>query len=105
MVDSDHDMRDIMVWEIGSWEAESEDERGAIPTTWNLVPVARGGAVLTTEIELKLQKLTAVDYDYCNWSWLLDPNRTHVPPVLLKVRPQLRVCQPWLLRGQGSRGK
>ena len=45
------------------WEAESEHERGAIPTTWNLGLVTRGGAVLTVEIELKMQELTVVDYD------------------------------------------
>ena len=38
--------------------------------------------MLTAEIELKLQELTAVDYDRRNWSWLLDPNRTLVPSVL-----------------------
>ena len=41
--------------------------------------------MLTTEIELKLQELITVDYDHCNWTWLLDPNRTHIPPVLLKA--------------------
>jgi len=46
---------------------------------WNLGSVARGGAVLIAEIELKLQALTAVDYDCRNLSWLLDPNRTCAP--------------------------
>ena len=55
-------MRDTVVLVIGLWEAESDDERGAILTTWNLGPVAPGGAVLTAEIELKLQELIAVDY-------------------------------------------
>ena len=53
---------------IDLWEAKSWGERGAIPTMWNLGPVARGGAVLTAEIDLKLQELTIVDYDYRNWS-------------------------------------
>ena len=44
MTDNDHGMRDIVVRVIGPWEAESEDERGAIPTMWNLGQVARGGA-------------------------------------------------------------
>jgi len=41
--------------------------------------------VLTAEIELKLQELVAVDYDNRNWSWLLDPKRTTMPPVLPKA--------------------
>ena len=79
MVDSDHSMRDTVVLVTDPSEAELEDERGAIPTMWNLGSVARGGAVLTAEIELKLQALTAVDYDCRNLSWLLDPNRTCAP--------------------------
>ena len=31
MVDSEYGMRDIMIWVTGLWEAESENERGAIP--------------------------------------------------------------------------
>ena len=79
MVDSDHSMRDTVVLVTGPSEAESEDERGAIPTMWNLGSAAQGGAVLTAEIELKLQELTAVDYDCRNLSWLLDSNRTRAP--------------------------
>ena len=41
--------------------------------------------MLTVKIELKLQELTTVDYDHHNWSWLLNPNMTHVPPVLPKA--------------------
>ena len=48
---------------IGPWEAELENEYGAILTTWNLAPVAPEGAVLTVEIDLKLQELTIVDYE------------------------------------------
>ena len=66
MIDSDRGMRDTMVRVTALWEAELEDERGAILTTWNLGPVARGGAMLTAEIELKLQELTTVDYDRHN---------------------------------------
>ena len=40
--------------------------------------------MLTAEIELKLLELPVVDYDRHNWSRLLDPNRTHLPPVLLE---------------------
>ena len=51
---------------IGPWKAELENEYGAILTTRNLAPVALGGAVLTVEIDLKLQELTIVDYDSRN---------------------------------------
>jgi len=36
MVDIDCDMQDIVVRVTGSWEADSEDERGAVPVAWNL---------------------------------------------------------------------
>ena len=85
MVDSDHDMRDTVVQVIGPWEAELEDEHGAIPIIWNLGPVLCEGALLIVDIEAKLQKLTAIDRDYYNWSWLLGPNRPHVSLVLPKV--------------------
>ena len=40
IVDSDHGMRNTMVWLTGAWEAESENEHGVIPTAWNLGRVA-----------------------------------------------------------------
>ena len=40
MVDSDHGMRDTVVRVTDPWEAESKDEHGAIPITWNLGPIA-----------------------------------------------------------------
>ena len=33
---NDHSMRDTVVRVIGPWEAEFEDERGAVPIAWNL---------------------------------------------------------------------
>ena len=33
IVDSDHGMQDTVIQVTGPWEAESEDERGAISTT------------------------------------------------------------------------
>ena len=47
--------------------------------------------MLTIEIELKLQELTAMDYNHRNWSWFLDLNRTHVSPVLPRNQPRLVV--------------
>jgi len=41
--------------------------------------------LLTVDTEAKLQKLMTIDRNYHNWSWLLDPNRPHVSPVLPKV--------------------
>ena len=66
MIDNDHDMRDTVVWVTGPWEAESEDERGAISIVWNLGPVPRGGALPTADIEAKLRKLAAINYYCCN---------------------------------------
>ena len=54
MGDSDHGMRDTVVRVSGPWEAESEEECEAIPTTWNLGPLARGGATLSVDIDVKL---------------------------------------------------
>ena len=62
-VDNDHDMQDTVVLVTGPWEAESEDERGAIPVIWNLGP-SLVGALLTADI----------DRYHRNWSCLLDPN-------------------------------
>ena len=39
----------------------------------------------TADVEEKLRKLTAVDFNYRNWSLLLNSNRPPVPPVILKV--------------------
>ena len=66
-------MRDTVVQLTGQWEAKSKSERGTVPTTWNLGPVARGGAVMTPETEMKLQELNAIDLNPRKWNWLLDP--------------------------------
>ena len=42
MVDSDHGMRDTVDHVSSPWEAESVDERGVVPTTWNLGSNSRG---------------------------------------------------------------
>ena len=57
----------------------------AILTTWNLGPVPWGGATLSADIEAKLQRLTTVDYDHKNLSWLLDPSRPLKPSAILRV--------------------
>ena len=74
-----------MVRVTGPWEAELEDEHAAIAVIWNLGPVHRGGALPPADIEAKLRKLTTINYNCRNWSWLLDPNRPSVPPVIPKV--------------------
>jgi len=85
MVDIDHGMRDTVVWVSGPWKAESENEREAIPVVWNLGLTPRGGSLPTADVEAKLRKLTTINYDCRNWSWLLDPNRPPVPPVIPRV--------------------
>ena len=42
-----------------SWEAESEDERGAILVAWNL---DSGFHRPTVDVEAKLRRLTAINY-------------------------------------------
>ena len=63
MVDNNHNMRDTVIRVSGPWEAELEKERGANPTTWNLGPFAQTCYV---EIEAKLQRLVAINYDHKN---------------------------------------
>ena len=118
MVDSDHSMQDTVVRVAGPWEVESEDECGAIPIVWNLRPVPRGGALPTADIKAKLRKLKAINYNFRNRSWLLDPNRPPVPQssrrCLLRVRTNLPPNQRSMLwrkatlppyRGSLLRGK
>jgi len=59
MVDSDHGMRK-------SWEAEPEDGCGAILVVGNLGVAPHGGDLATTDIEAKLRKLTAINYNCHN---------------------------------------
>ena len=81
MVDNDHGMRDTVVRVIGLWAVESENDHRVIPVVWNLGPPLEG-ALPITDIEAKLRKLTSIDYDHRNWSWLLD---LKIPPVPLVV--------------------
>ena len=43
------------------------------------------GAFPTVDVEAKLRRLMAINYNNRNWSWLLDPNRPPESPVILKV--------------------
>ena len=81
IMDSDHGMRDTVVRVTDPWEAESDGERGSIPTTWKLGPMAWGGTLPSADIEAKL-KLAAINYDHRNWSWLLDRNIPPLPPAI-----------------------
>ena len=65
MVNSDYSMWDTVVQMSGPWKAESK-ECEATPTTWNLGLVARGGATLSANVEAKLRRLTAINYDHQN---------------------------------------
>ena len=69
-----------MIGVSGLWDAESEDERGAIPVAWNPNAGSRGGTLLSVNIVAKLKKLTTIDFNSRNWSWLLNLNRPPVPP-------------------------
>ena len=66
MVNSDHGMQDIVVWVTGPWEAESEDECG--PSHLELGLQLSWGTLPTTDVEAKLRRLTAVNYNNLNWS-------------------------------------
>ena len=85
MVNSDHGMRDTMVQMSGPWDADSEDDRGAVPVVWNLDAGSHRRTLPTVDVEAKLRKLTAIDFNSHNWSWLLNPNRPSVPLVILRV--------------------
>ena len=39
----------------------------------------------TTDVEANLRKLTAIDFNNCNLSWLLNPDRPAVLPVIPRV--------------------
>ena len=85
MVNNDYGMQDTVGQATGPWEAESEDDRGAVPVVWNLDTGFHEGALPTADVQTKLRRLTAVNYNNCNWSWLLDLNRPPEPPVTRKV--------------------
>ena len=103
MVDSDHGMRNTVIRMTGPLEAESKGERGAISITWNLGAVARGETLSSADIEVKLQKLAAINYNHRNWSGLLDPNRSPVPPVSQEYRLRLRANRLLTPRGRRFR--
>ena len=69
----------------GPWEAESEDERGVVRVASNLNSSSHGVILPTADAEAMLRSLTVIDYNNRNWSWLLDPNMSPKPPVILKV--------------------
>ena len=47
-------------------------------------------ALLTANVEAKLRRLTTIDYNHHNWSWLLDPNRPPELPVTPKMPASVR---------------
>ena len=66
MVNNDHGMRDTMVRVTGLWDAESEDERGAVLVVWNLDLDPYGGTLPTADVGAKLRKPTAINYNSHN---------------------------------------
>ena len=66
MVNNDHGMRDTVVQVTGLWEAESEDERGAVPVAWNLYYGSHGEILPTSDVEAKLRRLTTINYNNRN---------------------------------------
>ena len=68
MVDNDHGMRDTGVRVSGLWDADLEDENGVILVVWNLDTSTRGGTLPTNDVEAKLRKLIALDFNNRNWS-------------------------------------
>ena len=54
------------------WDADLEEERGAISVVWNLNTSTHRGTLPTADVEVKLRKLTAIDFNNCNWNWLLN---------------------------------
>ena len=83
MVDRDHGIQDSVIRFFGPWDAESDAEHKAILDAWNPNARSHGGTLPSVDVEAKLKKLTAIDFDYCYWSSLLNPNK---PPVLPSVQ-------------------
>jgi len=65
MVDSDYGMRDSVIVS-GPCDAESYDERGAIPVAWNSNAGSCEGTLPSADVEGKLKKLTAIYFNSCN---------------------------------------
>ena len=84
MVNSDHGIRDIVVQVTSLWEAESEDEHEAVLVTWTST-LALMGTLPTADVKVKLRRLTTINYNNRNWSWLIDPNKPLEPLVIPKV--------------------
>ena len=61
-------MQDTVVRVTNQWEAESKDERGAVPVAWNLDSGSHGGTLYITKVEVKLRRLIAINYNNRNWS-------------------------------------
>ena len=79
MVDSDRGMRDTVVRVSGPWDTDSEKESGAVPVVWNLDAGARRATLPTVDVEAKLRKLTVVDFNNRDWSWLAaEPEQTSI---------------------------
>ena len=85
MVDSDRGMQDTVVRVSGPWDADWEDEHVAVLVVWNLNVGTCVGTLPAADVEAKLRKLTTVDFNNRNWSWLLNSNRPSVPLVILRV--------------------
>ena len=51
IVNNDHSMRDTVVRVTGLWEAESKDERRAVPIAWNLDSGSHGEILPTADVE------------------------------------------------------
>ena len=41
------------------------------------------GTLPSADVEAKLKKLTAINFNSCNWIWVLNPNK---PPILPSVQ-------------------
>ena len=102
IVDSDCGMRDTVVQVSGPRDANSS-ESGVIGVVWNLDAGTHGGTLPTADVEVKLRKLTTIDFNNRNWSWLLNWNRPPALPVILRVLTSGKGCLPSNLRGLLSR--
>ena len=51
-----------------------------VPTAWNTGPVQQGGESVSLVVQERVRKFFDLYFNTQNWSWLLDPVRSEVPP-------------------------
>ena len=53
--------------------------------------ITHGGELVSKESKRQAKKLYQIEYDKHNWSWLLDSNKSNVPPAVPRDEPSTKV--------------